>query len=104
MIAEVVVPVSSRHSKLSMSLMMQLMDGVAMSMPTAAAAYSNTVHPDDAVAEADAASAAPRPSIGGGATTDSSKQYSISLAIVSGANVVHVKLFDGIQPPSESYG
>lgn len=111
---EMVVPISSKYSKLSMSLMMRLMEGARNSLPAVAAAASAAV-PNFQAGLSEPAAARPtasRARTTPHSTTESdflvrskiNSSFSISLAIVNGADVVQVQLHDGIQPPSESYG
>jgi hypothetical protein len=85
-VSEVVVPLSARSEQLSMAKLLQIMHCVPQA---AAAPADNSVH-EACMREATAAA-------GDGTGRG------VSLAIVDGVDVVQVKLFAGIQPPSESY-
>jgi hypothetical protein len=86
-VSEVVVPLSARSDQLSMAKLLQIMHSV----PQAAAAA-----PVDGLVS-DACLNAATAATGEGACRG------VSLAIVDGVDVVQVKLFAGMQPPSESY-
>lgn len=87
----VVVPISSKQSKLNMTLMLRLMNGVVnLPQQCRSSPASDASDPSSAATAVDCSTV----------RTSSS----ISLAIVSGSYVVQVLLHSGIQPPSESYG
>jgi hypothetical protein len=77
---EVVVPLSAGSDQLCMAKLLQIMDDAPA-----------VISLDASVPEAAAAA------------EGSSSSAGVSLAIVDGVDVVQVKLFAGIQPPSESY-
>lgn len=107
---DVVVPVSARSGQLSMATMAQLLQGVPAALgslqhatPAAAAAGCTAAGGTDGGGVAVGGPAGPAGKWSGDIVGSATTRSCISLTIVDGVDVAQLKLFTGIQAPSESY-